>query len=543
MTPCTDTLLPYCLCGSGNAYAAARHGLDVLVCQDCGVTRQHVPMTSAQYADFYKSYHGKVYAHRPEHDREIGALRVKAHGEFLWGRILDIGCGSGGFVWACRNAGHDAEGQEVGPGEDPGIYRAALTDIGFPTGWADTVTLHDVLEHVEDPKGMVQEIARIVKPGGSLIIDVPDFFSPDAKHHWKTTEHIWLYRQTDVEYLIVSAGFVIERVDRPIPGKMVFYATRLGRLPVRILVPPGIGDIYWVFTKLRAFCEAKGIGVPEIWIDAPDDKKRSEEFVRRVPFVSFGGYHENWGGLLPTDPMAGRLRRLGRLPVDPARIEAYREDGAHVFPGVDGFDWFISFNGSMNVGRALSEMDPEYRVDWSVPVFLDKQERAAAACRAEELGPYIVSAWFSAGMYKRWIAQFPPQQIYETLSLIHDATGYRIALTGAAWDRSATVNAALLKMDEGQGRLIDLIGRTTLPEYFGLLHESKGCVGFPAGNTMMAAIFGKPTVLLWNDRFDRRMHTNALPPDRPYTALNTALHRPADVARAFLSLIDKEQAT
>ena len=125
-----------------------------------------------------------------------------------------------------------------------------------------------------------------------------------------------------------------------------------------ILVPPGIGDIYWVLVKLRGFCRAHGIATPEIWIDAPDDKKRSAEFVERVPFVRFGSYHDA-SGMSPAEaaqPMAGWKRRKSR--VNPVREEAYLCDGRHAFPDFEGFDWFLSFNGSINAGRSLDEIEP-----------------------------------------------------------------------------------------------------------------------------------------------------------------------------------------
>jgi len=70
-----------------------------------------------------------------------------------------------------------------------------------------------------------------------------------------------------------------------------------------------------------------GIGVPDIWIDAPDDKKRSLQFVERVPFVRTGGYFDRSGVMAPgamSEPLAGWKRRKGHA--EPIREEAYLRD-------------------------------------------------------------------------------------------------------------------------------------------------------------------------------------------------------------------------
>jgi len=304
-----------------------------------------------------------------------------------------------------------------------------------------------------------------------------------------------------------------------------------------ILVPPGIGDIYWVLVKLRGFCRAHGIATPEIWIDAPDDKKRSAEFVERVPFVRFGSYHDA-SGMSPAEaaqPMAGWKRRKSR--VNPVREEAYLCDGRHAFPDFEGFDWFLSFNGSINAGRSLDEIEP----GWPTRSFattgngdqmpLDQHGYYGAALR-DWIGAYIAAAFFDHGFYRRWLMQMPADAIYRMLFRICDETSCRVVLTGAAWDHSA-VNRALLDMDDG--RLVSLIGETTLEEYFGALRAARGCIGFPAGNTMMGAVFGVPTVLIWHDFFPAAMHVNALPKVPNYRAMNTK-HTADELAAAFVAL-------
>ena len=276
-------------------------------------------------------------------------------------------------------------------------------------------------------------------------------------------------------------------------------------MALRILVPPGIGDIYWVLVKLRGFLEEKGFSNPEIWIDAPNDKKRALQFVERIPFVTPGGYFDREKGAL-TGPMHRWKQRKGWE--DLIRWEAYQSDGRHAFPDVDGFDWFMSYNGSMDKGKSLDEMDPQWPADWDIDFKITPYELEYGRALKSKIGPYVIAAVFDAGFYKHWFQEMSVEDISGIFSQIRKETGFRIVLTGASWDHSP-VNLKLLEMDK---EILSLIGETTLEEYFSALRASEGCIGFPAGNTMMGAAFGIPTVIIWNKVFPKKFHSNACPP-------------------------------
>jgi ubiquinone/menaquinone biosynthesis C-methylase UbiE len=60
------------------------------------------------------------------------------------------------------------------------IYREKLEDIVFAEGFFDAVVIWHVLEHIDDPISMIQETARILRPGGMLAVAVPNFGSLQA---------------------------------------------------------------------------------------------------------------------------------------------------------------------------------------------------------------------------------------------------------------------------------------------------------------------------------------------------------------------------
>lgn len=96
-------------------------------------------------------------------------------------RILDIGCGIGTYVGKFREFSEEVYGIDVefdrvveGSKQVPNLAMARGEDLPFREATFDVVFLHEVLEHVEDDQLTVHEAHRILKPGGHLVIFVPN---------------------------------------------------------------------------------------------------------------------------------------------------------------------------------------------------------------------------------------------------------------------------------------------------------------------------------------------------------------------------------
>jgi SAM-dependent methyltransferase len=100
------------------------------------------------------------------------------------GRYLDVGCGLGEMVAGMARLGMNAEGVEpsrvaVDRAQGLGlkVFHGMLQDACYPDAAFDSVSMYHVLEHTPDPVTVLAECRRILKPGGELLVGVPNFES------------------------------------------------------------------------------------------------------------------------------------------------------------------------------------------------------------------------------------------------------------------------------------------------------------------------------------------------------------------------------
>lgn len=99
-------------------------------------------------------------------------------------RLLDIGCGDGGFLALAYESGFDVSGLDVDPravdlartGRNiKDVRHGSWTDLEKMNGWKnlDRITMFDVLEHLSSPVAVLSSVSRLLAPGGELIVTVP----------------------------------------------------------------------------------------------------------------------------------------------------------------------------------------------------------------------------------------------------------------------------------------------------------------------------------------------------------------------------------
>jgi SAM-dependent methyltransferase len=100
------------------------------------------------------------------------------------GRILDVGCGNGAFLYKMQAAGMEAHGIEFSPNGAKAAQRLGLNvkcgtleQQKYPPKFFDVITLNHVFEHLPDPLGTLAELKRILKSDGRIIVAVPNAHS------------------------------------------------------------------------------------------------------------------------------------------------------------------------------------------------------------------------------------------------------------------------------------------------------------------------------------------------------------------------------
>lgn len=150
--------------------------------------------------------------------------------------LLDVGCGSGRHTFEALTRGArvlsvDLDGAvlkdvvamsaalrlEGGfrPGTESWCTNGDVTRLPIAGATFDKVIASEVLEHVADDRGALKELARVIKPGGTLVCTVPRSWPEricwrlSEEYHAVAGGHVRIYRRADLEEKLATAGFVI----------------------------------------------------------------------------------------------------------------------------------------------------------------------------------------------------------------------------------------------------------------------------------------------------------------------------------------------
>ena len=122
-------------------------------------------------------------------------------------KFLDNGCGRGDFLEAFDRLGLETYGTDI----VQGCNQTQLVDLNqgmlpFPEGTFDVVFSKSVIEHIEKQEHYMQEMKRVLKDDGLLIILVPDWKTQRIIFYEDPT-HIHPYTQKSIDRLLNMMGF------------------------------------------------------------------------------------------------------------------------------------------------------------------------------------------------------------------------------------------------------------------------------------------------------------------------------------------------
>lgn len=125
--------------------------------------------------------------------------------KYLPGKTLDVGCGVGHFLRFRDNiTGIDVNEYNIQYLVSSGFQAKLITNSSFPldTNEFDSVIMDNVIEHIEDPESTLQEIRRVLKPGGLVVIGVPG-----QKGYVSDSDHKVFYNENALVMLLQKHGF------------------------------------------------------------------------------------------------------------------------------------------------------------------------------------------------------------------------------------------------------------------------------------------------------------------------------------------------
>jgi SAM-dependent methyltransferase len=145
--------------------------------------------------------------------------------DYCRGRVLDAGAGRGAYRELLQNYADSYVGMDIAPSK----ATAAVGDVQclpFAANSFDTVFCSQVLEHVPEPGLSLQELMRVLKPGGYLVLSVPhlSWLHNEPHDYFRFTIH-------GIRFLFDRAGFVEQQIV-PAGGLLSF----LGHIPSTLWV-------------------------------------------------------------------------------------------------------------------------------------------------------------------------------------------------------------------------------------------------------------------------------------------------------------------
>jgi len=137
------------------------------------------------------------------------------------GRVLDIGCGNGYFLAACRSKGYDVQGLDISDwaakyaSQKLGlpVVTGEMNEVQFPAKSFDIITMWHFLEHAPDPRQTLLKVINWLNKDGILTIDVPNYMSTDSRKTWENwvgwslPYHFYHFTPQALKRMLETCGF------------------------------------------------------------------------------------------------------------------------------------------------------------------------------------------------------------------------------------------------------------------------------------------------------------------------------------------------
>lgn len=207
-----------------------------------------------------------IGAGRYEDFSALNAARMRATraliAQHARGRVLDVGCGHMPFRADALRVADAYEGFDV-ERRTEGVTHTGNAEAmdGIASASYDCVFSFEVLEHLPHPQRAVSEMARVLKPGGVLLVSVPHLSRLHEEPH-----DYFRYTVYGVRTLLGDAGLAVEYVA-PTAGLFSFLSHQVSTVLLGLAWPvPGVRQVVYQLNRLLLVW-------PMLWLDRVVDRR------------------------------------------------------------------------------------------------------------------------------------------------------------------------------------------------------------------------------------------------------------------------------
>jgi SAM-dependent methyltransferase len=256
---------PACwVCGAAAARDPRYSATALVRCGACGFL--FAPVASAgELKELYDAEYFDAYPGGEPYDFDEAQRRFEARRRVAFvrqhvpgGRLLEVGAASGWFLGEAKAAGFDPVGIEpaadVAAGAaqrwDVVVQGTTIEEADLPRGGFDVVVAWHALEHIAAPAGALQRLREALRPGGLLLLEVPNIASVAARRlgpawfHLDIAHHVGHYAPATLRMLLDRTGFEPVAIDTYPPAAYL--------RPGRALTPRALAWQAKVLLNVRA---------------------------------------------------------------------------------------------------------------------------------------------------------------------------------------------------------------------------------------------------------------------------------------------------
>lgn len=215
-------------------------------CKFVWLERSKWPTNQQEY--YSTEYYPKGYLGRKDL-RKLFSYRFKLIKRYFKpeGMLLEIGAASGDFLHLLQDSGYDVYGVELSKRAAEQAARnyqldlsvGTLEDASFPADSFEYIVMYHVLEHLPDPRATLQEAYRILRPGGHILVEVPNVQSIDTLSRQMLLNvldypnHLYAFSPGLLKKILVESGFGVVTLEYSFPFIVARYLMKARRMFVR----------------------------------------------------------------------------------------------------------------------------------------------------------------------------------------------------------------------------------------------------------------------------------------------------------------------